>query len=139
MVPQGPGKSSLLPDGWTASGPADLRIETRVSDLAGESGPIGLRSRGYLDRMVSENGPREGTRDLPQRDRDAGHRAVDPTSPAGRTYAAIGRAARRRREELLELARQGLSVQRVVELYQLAHPLEPKVTTEEVRALSRHR
>ncbi len=88
---------------------------------------------------MSENGPREGTRDLPGRDRDAGHRAVDPTSPAGRSYAAMGRAARRRRAELLELARTGLSARRVAELYRIAHPLEPEVTADEVRAVHRHR
>ncbi len=88
---------------------------------------------------MSENGPREGTRDLPRRDRDAGSRAVDPSSPAGRMYAAMERAARRRRDELLELARRGLSVQRVAELYEIAHPLEPKVTAEELRALGRPR
>ncbi len=88
---------------------------------------------------MSENGPREGTRDLPKRDRDSGHRAVDPGTPAGMAYAALGRAARRRREELLELLRQGFSGPRVVELYRIAHPLEPVVTTDEIRALARHR
>ena len=88
---------------------------------------------------MSENGPREGTRDLPKRDRDAGFRAVDPETPAGQAYAALGRAARRRREELLELVRQGLSAPRIVELYQVAHPLEMPVTAEEIRALTGHR
>ena len=88
---------------------------------------------------MSENGPREGTRDLPKRDRDAGFRAVDPATPAGMTYSALGRAARRRREELLDLVRQGFSAPRIVELYRIAHPLEPVVTTDEIRALARHR
>jgi hypothetical protein len=88
---------------------------------------------------MSENGPREGTRDLPKRDRDAGYRAVDPGTSAGIAYAALGRAARRRREELLELVRQGLSAPRITELYQSAHPLEPAVTIHEIRALARRR
>ncbi len=88
---------------------------------------------------MSENGPREGTRDLPKRDRDAGYRAIDPGTPAGTAYAALGRAARRRREELLDLVRQGLSSPRIVEIYRVAHPLEPVVTSDEIRALVRHR
>jgi hypothetical protein len=88
---------------------------------------------------MSENGPREGTRDLPKRDRDAGQRAVDPDTPAGMAYAALGRANRRRRDELLDLVRQGLSASRIVESYRSAHPLEPLVTPDELRALSRRR
>lgn len=88
---------------------------------------------------MSENGPREGTRDLPKRDREAGHRAVDPATPAGKAYAALSRAARRRREELFELVHQGLSAERIVEVYQGAHPLEPTVTVGEIRALVRRR
>lgn len=86
---------------------------------------------------MSENGPREGTRDLPKRDREAGFRAVDPATPAGVAYAALGRAARRRREKLLDLVRQGLPVERVIELYEGEHPLEPRVTADELRALAR--
>lgn len=89
--------------------------------------------------IMSENGPREGTRDLPKRDRDAGHRAVDPRTPAGKAYAALSRAALRRREELTELVRQGLSAERIVEAYRIEHPLEPAVTTDEVLALARRR
>jgi len=88
---------------------------------------------------MSENGPREGTRDLPKRDRDAGARAVDPGSPAGLAYAALRRATRRRQEELIELLDQGLTPQRAAEQYAAHHPLEPTVTTDEVRALSRRR
>ncbi len=88
-------------------------------------------------RSMSENGPREGTRDLPRRDRDAGHRTIDPGSPAGVAYAALGRSARRRREELRELVREGNPLPRVVELYRTAHPLEPAVTRAEIRALTR--
>ena len=87
---------------------------------------------------MSENGPREGTRDLPKRDRDAGHRAVDPGTPAGRAYASLGRATRRRREELLEHIHAGLSTPRVAELYGNTHPLEPAVTSDEIRALARN-
>ena len=54
-------------------------------------------------------------------------------------YAALGRAARRRREELLKLLDQGFSIPRIVELYQVAHPTESAVTADELRALSRHR
>jgi hypothetical protein len=86
---------------------------------------------------MSENGPREGTRDLPKRDRDAGHRAIEPGTPAGEAYAALGRAARRRREALLDLVRQGLSASRIAEVYRVDHPLEPVVTHDEVRALTR--
>ncbi len=88
---------------------------------------------------MSENGPREGTRDLPKRDRDAGHRSVDPDSPAGLAYARLGRAAQRRRDELLELVRRGLSPARVAEEYGTAHPLEPAVSIDEVRAIARRR
>lgn len=91
------------------------------------------------DVIVSENGPREGTRDLPKRDRDAGHRSVDPGTPAGKAYAALRRAAARRREELFELVRQGLSAEQISETYRTTHPLEPMVTVGEIRALERRR
>lgn len=86
---------------------------------------------------MSENGPREGTRDLPRRDREASFRAVEPGTPAGLAYAALGRAARRRREEILELVRQGLPAARIAQLYQSAHPLEMPVTPAEIRAVRR--
>ncbi len=88
---------------------------------------------------MSENGPREGTRDLPKRDRDAGFRAVESGTPAGEAYAALSRAARRRRELLLELVRQGIPSDRVIDQYQNEHPLEPAVTADELRALARLR
>ena len=88
---------------------------------------------------MSENGPREGTRDLPKRDRDAGFRAVAPGTSTGTAYAALGRAAVRRREEILELVRQGLPPHRIVELYQSAHPLELPLSLDEIRALTRRR
>ncbi|HXY47300.1 MAG TPA: hypothetical protein VEK13_05340 [Thermoplasmata archaeon] len=88
---------------------------------------------------MSENGPREGTQDLPRRDRDVGHRAVGPGTPAGAAYASLGRAARRRREELLGLIQQGLSVPAVSARYRREHPLEPEVTPDEIHALLRSR
>lgn len=86
---------------------------------------------------MSENGPREGTRDLPKRDREAGYRAVEAGTPAGRAYAALNQATRRRRAEILDLVRRGLPESRIVEAYQTAHPLEPVVTADEIRAVSR--
>ena len=88
---------------------------------------------------MSENGPREGTRDLPKRDRDAGYRGVEPGTQMDTAYAALGRAAARRREELLELVRQGHPPHRIVELYQSAHPLELPISLNEIRALTRRR
>ena len=88
---------------------------------------------------MSENGPREGSRDLPKRDRDAGFRAVGPGTPAGTAYAALSRAARRRQEELRELVRQGLSPSQVAQRYQDAHPLEVPVTLDEIRSVTRCR
>ena len=87
---------------------------------------------------MSENGPREGTRDLPKRDRDSGHRAVEPGTPAGEAYAALTRAARRRREELVALVREGTPADRIIELYGREHPLEPPVTASEIRSLAKH-
>lgn len=85
---------------------------------------------------MSENGPREGTRDLPKRDRETGFRAVEPGTPAGVAYAALGRAARRRRDELLALLREGLTPERVAARYRTEHPLETPVTAEEIGALA---
>src|SRR5208282_2072553 len=62
--------------------------------------PTGARSRQYtcsLRRAMSENGPREGTKDLPRSGPDAGRRAVDGGSAAGAVYQSISRRARRRR------------------------------------------
>ena len=105
----------------------------------GHFGVGGINGRDLARGSMSENGPREGTRDLPKRDREAGFRAVDPRTPAGIAYAEIGRAARRRRDELLELVRQGLPAARIAALYQAAHPLELPVTAEEIRSLARRR
>ncbi len=99
----------------------------------------GVKNRPWASGCVSENGPREGTRDLPKRDREAGYRAVESGTPAGKAYAALNQASRRRRAEILDLVRQDLPDPRIAELYQKAHPLEPVVTTDEIRAVSRRR
>ncbi|MGP8071669.1 MAG: hypothetical protein ACLPZM_00860 [Thermoplasmata archaeon] len=86
---------------------------------------------------MSENGPREGTRDLPRRSPDAGHRAVDPHSPSGVAYDRLARRERRRREEIRQLVLTGLSFETIVARYAQEHPLERDVTREEVRAIER--
>lgn len=83
--------------------------------------------------FVSENGPREGTRDLPKRDADAGRRAVDGESLAGRAYRAHDRAERQRDGELGDLAAEGLSEHEILVRYEQSHPFERAVTREEVR------
>jgi hypothetical protein len=88
---------------------------------------------------MSENGPREGTRDLPRRDPDAGHRSVDPNSPSGVAYARLARRDQRRRAEIRALVDSGLSVEEVAARYAREHPLEREVTTDEVRAAHRPR
>jgi hypothetical protein len=80
---------------------------------------------------MSENGPREGTRDLPRRDRDAGHRSVDPGSPAGLMYDGLARRERRRREEVAELVADGLGFEEVRGRYQAAHPADRELTRAE--------
>jgi hypothetical protein len=83
---------------------------------------------------VSENGPREGTRDLPRRDPDAGRRAVDENSPAGVAYRALSRSLERRRAELAALMEAGGTPSSVAKSYQADHPLEPAVTRNEIDA-----
>ncbi len=83
---------------------------------------------------MSENGPREGTRDLPRPGPDAGHRTVDADSTAGVAYATLSRSLRRRRAELVELAEAGGTPATVARAYQAEHPLEPVVTSEEIEA-----
>ncbi|MCI4343514.1 MAG: hypothetical protein L3J92_05315 [Thermoplasmata archaeon] len=83
---------------------------------------------------MSENGPREGTRDLPRSGPDAGRRAVDSRSAAGAAYQSISRRARRRREEILALVRAGLSSEAAARRYSRDHPLEPEVSPSEVTA-----
>ena len=84
---------------------------------------------------MSENGPREGTKDLPHRDRDAGHRSPAPDSPAGRAYGSISRATRRRRAQLADWLAAGVAPARIIERYAVEHPLERAVTLEELRRL----
>jgi len=81
---------------------------------------------------MSENGPREGTRDLPRRDPEAGHRAVDEDSTAGLAYRRLAQSLRRRRAELVELAAAGGSPSSIAAAYQAAHPLETPVSAREV-------
>jgi hypothetical protein len=83
---------------------------------------------------VSENGPREGTRDLPRRSPDAGHRSVDDDSVAGTAYGILSRSLRRRRAELVALMEAGGAVETVASAYQAQHPLEPAVSREEIEA-----
>jgi hypothetical protein len=83
---------------------------------------------------MSENGPREGTRDLPRSGPDAGRRAVDDTSAAGAAYKALHRRARQRREELVALVRSGLSPESVAREYSARHPLERAATVDEVES-----
>jgi len=82
--------------------------------------------------VVSENGPREGTRDLPRRHPDSGRRAVDPTSVAGVAYGKLSKSLRRRRAELVDLLRAGGSPTDLARSYESDHPLEPPVTSYEV-------
>jgi hypothetical protein len=85
-------------------------------------------------KIVSENGPREGTRDLPRSGPDAGRRAVDADSLAGAAYGSLSRSLRRRRAELVALVEAGETLSNIVKSYQLEHPLEPNVTRAEVDA-----
>jgi len=83
---------------------------------------------------VSENGPREGTRDLPRPGSDAGRRAVDENSQAGIAYGTLSRSLRRRRAELAALMEAGGTTLSAAMAYQADHPLEPAVTPEEIEA-----
>jgi hypothetical protein len=82
---------------------------------------------------VSENGPREGTRDLPRPPPEAGRRAVAEDSPAGIAYSALERSLRRRRGDLVALIESGASPSAVAKAYESDHPLEPAVTPDEIR------
>jgi len=84
--------------------------------------------------IVSENGPREGSRDLPRPGSDAGRRTVDADSAAGVAYGSLSRSLRRRRAELVALVEAGGTLSNVAKSYQLGHPLEPNVTAAEVDA-----
>lgn len=81
---------------------------------------------------MSENGPREGTRDLPRSGPDAGRRAVDKNSSAGVAYGTLSRSLRRRRAELVALVKAGGTTSSVAKSYQADHPLEPAVTQDEI-------
>lgn len=83
---------------------------------------------------MSENGPREGTRDLPRPEPESGRRAVEENSPAGVAYGALSRSLRRRRAELAVLAEAGGTTDGVARTYQADHPQEPPVSAEEIRA-----
>jgi hypothetical protein len=83
---------------------------------------------------MSENGPREGFRDLPRSGRETGARAVEPDSPAGLAYRALSKSLRRRRAELVALVEAGEKAENVAKSYEAAHPLEPAVTVGEVDA-----
>jgi hypothetical protein len=84
---------------------------------------------------MSENGPREGTKDLPRRDPESGQRSIEPGSPSGRAYELHARQERRRREALLDLSRDGLSPEQIVARYGRDHPFERAVTLAEVRTV----
>jgi hypothetical protein len=83
---------------------------------------------------MSENGPREGTRDLPRPGPDAGRRAVTSDSPAGAAYSSISKSLRRRRAELVAMMQDGGTADSVALAYQTDHPLEPAVTADEIAA-----
>ena len=81
---------------------------------------------------MSENGPREGTHDLPRGSPEAGHRAPDADSPAGAAYGKLSKSLRRRRAELVALAEAGAERRDIAKSYESLHPLEPTVTKDEV-------
>ncbi|MGI0070474.1 MAG: hypothetical protein ACRECT_00095 [Thermoplasmata archaeon] len=81
---------------------------------------------------MSENGPREGTRDLPRAGHETGRRAVEEDSPAGLAYGTLSRSLRRRRADLVALMEGGESSAGAAQAYDAAHPLEPRVSDEEI-------
>jgi hypothetical protein len=83
---------------------------------------------------MSENGPREGTRDLPRPGAEAGRRAVTEDSSAGQAYGSISKSLRRRRSELAAMIGAGGTAASVARAYEAEHPLEPVVTADEVSA-----
>jgi len=86
---------------------------------------------------LSENGPREGTRELPKRSPDAGYRAVDEGSAAGAAYNQLVLSLRRRRAELVALAMAGLAEAEITRTYGANHPLEPSVSAREIEVAVR--
>jgi hypothetical protein len=83
---------------------------------------------------MSENGPREGTRDLPRSGPESRRRAVTADSPAGQAYGSISKSLRRRRAELVALIEAGETPPAAARSYQTDHPLEPIVTLDEIDA-----
>jgi hypothetical protein len=83
---------------------------------------------------MSENGPREGTRDLPRPGPEAGRRSVTADSPAGAAYSSISKSLRRRRAELVSMVEAGATPETAARSYQAEHPLEPIVTVDEITA-----
>ena len=83
---------------------------------------------------MSENGPREGTRDLPRPSPDAGRRAVEEDSPAGMAYGSLSRLLRRRRAFLVALLEEGEPASTLAATYRRGHPLEPEVSDAEREA-----
>jgi hypothetical protein len=81
---------------------------------------------------MSENGPREGTRDLPRPGPDSGRRSVEPDSPAGVAYATLSRSLRRRRAELVDFLEAGRTPTEAARAYEADHPLEAAVSREEL-------
>jgi hypothetical protein len=81
---------------------------------------------------MSENGPREGTRDLPKRSPEAGLRTPDENSSTGAAYKKLSQSLRRRRAELVELAETGETPSEIAKSYEARHPLEPTVVPHEV-------
>jgi hypothetical protein len=82
---------------------------------------------------MSENGPREGTRDLPRRDPEARYRTVDEAGAAGAEYRKVAQSLRRRRAELLALAAAGGTPSTIASQYQADHPLEAPVSAREAQ------
>jgi hypothetical protein len=83
---------------------------------------------------VSENGPREGTRDLPRPGPEAGRRNIDKGSATGVAYGNLSRSLRRRRAEIVALVKAGGTPSTIATSYRAEHPLEPEVTPGEIRA-----
>jgi hypothetical protein len=71
---------------------------------------------------------------MPRPGPEAGRRAVEEDSPAGIAYGTLARSLQRRRAELAALMRAGGTHSSVAESYEAEHPLEPKVTSEEIDA-----
>jgi hypothetical protein len=93
---------------------------------------VGRRPQCGWKVRLSENGPREGTRDLPRRSPDAGSRSPEGDSPAGAAYKKLAGPLGRRRAELVAFAEEGGATSDIAKAYEAVHPLEPTVTSDEV-------